>query len=227
MTKARSNATAPAAKGEIVVGTGSDVSGILAAGSANQVLTVDSATATGLKWAAAPTSQDNWVLLNPGGTALTGAGTITVSGISGRNKIAMFVDDASATENGPYFAFRINGDTGNNYWNFYNQVIPLTTYDVSMWNHFGGALDRFSFARLSVGASTGTVAGGIIIQGCNTSGAKIVQWNGSGSNAGGSQAYAALVGSGWYDSSSTISSVSVVVGNGNFDAGTLYVYATS
>lgn len=52
MTKARSNATAPAAKGELVIGTGTDTSGVLSVGSANQVLTVDSSTATGLKWAA-------------------------------------------------------------------------------------------------------------------------------------------------------------------------------
>jgi hypothetical protein len=53
MTKARSNATAPNAKGTLVVGSGTDASSTLAVGSANQVLTVDSSTATGLKWAAA------------------------------------------------------------------------------------------------------------------------------------------------------------------------------
>ncbi len=54
MTKARSNATAPNAKGTLVVGNGTDASTTLAvASTAGYVLTVDSAEATGVKWAAA------------------------------------------------------------------------------------------------------------------------------------------------------------------------------
>ena len=54
MTKSRSNATAPNAKGTLVVGNGTDASTTLAvASTAGYVLTVDSAQATGLKWAAA------------------------------------------------------------------------------------------------------------------------------------------------------------------------------
>jgi len=60
MTKSRSNATAPNAKGTLVVGNGTDASTTLAvASTAGYVLTVDSAQATGLKWAV------------PGGAAYT------------------------------------------------------------------------------------------------------------------------------------------------------------
>lgn len=53
MTKSRSNAVAPAAKGQLVVGTGTDASTTLAvASTAGYLLSVDSAEATGLKWAA-------------------------------------------------------------------------------------------------------------------------------------------------------------------------------
>lgn len=53
ITKASSSAVAPGAKGDLVVGSATNDSGILAVGSTNQVLTVDSSTATGLKWATA------------------------------------------------------------------------------------------------------------------------------------------------------------------------------
>ena len=58
MTKSRSNAVAPAAKGQLVVGSGTDASTTLAvASTAGYLLTVDSAETTGLKWAAASTGK--------------------------------------------------------------------------------------------------------------------------------------------------------------------------
>ena len=49
------------AKGDLIVGTGDDAVARLAVGTNNQVLTADSSTATGLKWAAAGTG--DWKLL--------------------------------------------------------------------------------------------------------------------------------------------------------------------
>jgi len=53
VTITNSMATAIDAKGDLIVGTGADAFSRLAVGSNNQVLTADSSTATGLKWAAA------------------------------------------------------------------------------------------------------------------------------------------------------------------------------
>jgi hypothetical protein len=53
ITKATASSVAPAAKGDLVVGSGTNDAAVLAVGSADQVLTVDSSTSTGLKWAAA------------------------------------------------------------------------------------------------------------------------------------------------------------------------------
>jgi hypothetical protein len=78
ITKASSNAVAPAAKGDLVVGSATNDSGVLAVGSTDQVLTVDSSTATGLKWAGI--SAGGMTLLST--TTLSGA-TTTISGISG------------------------------------------------------------------------------------------------------------------------------------------------
>jgi len=52
ITKATASSIAPAAKGDLVVGSATNDAAVLAVGSANQVLTVDSSTGTGLKWAA-------------------------------------------------------------------------------------------------------------------------------------------------------------------------------
>jgi hypothetical protein len=51
ITKATASSIAPAAKGDLVVGTATNDADILAVGTTSQVLTVDSSTSTGLKWA--------------------------------------------------------------------------------------------------------------------------------------------------------------------------------
>ena len=61
-------------------------------GANDTVLTADSSTATGLKWAAPGGAGANYTLLNAGGTALTGATTITVSGISGMSSLFVRID---------------------------------------------------------------------------------------------------------------------------------------
>lgn len=67
------------AKGDIIAATAADTADRLAVGTNNQVLTVDSTTATGLKWAT-PAAAGGKTLLST--TALSGT-TTTVSGISG------------------------------------------------------------------------------------------------------------------------------------------------
>ena len=52
MTKARSNATAEAAKGDLRAGTGTNLSGILAVGNNGETLVADSSTSTGLRYQA-------------------------------------------------------------------------------------------------------------------------------------------------------------------------------
>ena len=53
ITKASSNAVAPAAKGDLIAGTTTNDSGVLAVGANGTVLTAASGETTGLKWAAA------------------------------------------------------------------------------------------------------------------------------------------------------------------------------
>jgi hypothetical protein len=96
------------AKGDLIVATAADTPARLAVGSANQVLTVDSSTATGLKWATP--SSGGMTLLST--TTLTGADTINITGISTDYvdlEIHMY-GITNATANG-HLQIRFNGST--------------------------------------------------------------------------------------------------------------------
>lgn len=68
------------AKGDLIVGTGADTfSKLTVASTANWTLVVDSAEATGLKWAA-PAASGGMTLINTGGTTLSGS-SVTISSI--------------------------------------------------------------------------------------------------------------------------------------------------
>ena len=213
------------AKGDLIVATAADSVDRLAVGSANQVLTVDSSTATGLKWATPAGSGANWTLLNAGGTALTGAQTITVSGISGADKIMVLLDDASSASAGSLIGIRLNADTGNNYYSTGATNDGLSTYASTYLAREEGSTSVFRVGLMS-GAAGSTVCGYVLISGCNSSGVKVMTSAGTGTAAGNNDHRAYYMG-GYYNSSSVITSVSVFSFTGNFDAGTVFVYTSA
>jgi hypothetical protein len=107
MTKSRSNATAPNAKGTLVVGNGTDASTTLAvASTAGYVLTVDSAEATGLKWAAA--SAGGWTLLYT--VNLSGATAVTQNvDFTGYQQAIVVVDNTKDSANTYNLTTQFNG----------------------------------------------------------------------------------------------------------------------
>jgi hypothetical protein len=222
ITKATASSVAPAAKGDLVVGSATNDAAVLTVGANDTVLTADSSTATGLKWAAAAGGGSNFTLLNSGGTALTGAGTITVSGISGQNKLMLVFGDVGATSTGnTYLNVRLNTDTGSNYYSYGIKFAGPTSYSPdNLTYRFGNAATSIRIATRN--ASSGYYTGYFLLDGCNASGVKVYQAAGSG-ESGGSQSQEAYVTGGYYDSSSTISSVSLNLSANNFNAGTLFV----
>jgi len=210
------------AKGDILVGTGADTPGRLAVGTDGQYLKADSTTGTGLAWTAL-SSGKTWTLLNAGGTALTGAATITVSGISNVEDLMIFVVQASSANASSLIALRFNGDTAANYGNVGFDINPSSTYSASSYGiQQNTANDRFNLTTMSSNAGS-QVTGGVWVSGGKSTGIKAIIGNAGASAAGGSsQSITSQIG--FYSASAAITSVSAVSSSGNFDNGTLYVY---
>jgi hypothetical protein len=174
-----------------------------------------------LKWQAASGGGANWTLLNSGGTALSGSSTVTVSGISGKDKIWVLVDSAVAGSS-INLDMRVNTDSGGNYFSvgFRNEL--ASSYGVSGY----GAQSNLTGTEIGLATTGGAsvIANATaIITGANASGVK--QWSifGSG-NATASMRQ--MWRGGVYTGSSTISSISIL-GSANFTGGTVYVYTSA
>jgi hypothetical protein len=190
-------------------------------GTTGQVLTVSGGVPA---WAAAPVSGTSWTLLNSGGTALTGAQTITVSGISGKNKILMLISGASSANASSFIDVRLNTDTGNNYQSHGWFIVNASGYASSNFGGESSTQSAINIARMGSSA-TSTVHGSILLDGCNTTGVKSFQASGAMVESfDGGRIYNT---SGYYNSASTISSISLVSSTGNFDAGTIFVYTSA
>jgi hypothetical protein len=208
--------------GDIMYASSASNPARLGIGTAGQVLTVNSG-ATAPEWAAA-SGGSNWTLLNAGGTTLTGAQTITISGISGKSKIMIFVSGAGSASNSSDISVRLNTDTAGNYYYFGNEISAAASYDFSNFDAFTFTAE--TFIRLGRSSSnSGTSNGYCLLDGCNASGVKTFQVVGGGSAASSGDRYNSF--GGYYNSATTISSVSMFSSSGNFDAGTVYVYTSA
>lgn len=190
-------------------------------GANNTVLTADSTTATGLKWAAPASSAPSWSLLNSGGTTLSGSST-TVSGISGVNQILIILEGASMAALS-HLSLRLNADTGTNYANFGIKFSQTASTSTGLDEEQGFSSNRWQIGYPSV--ATRSVSGGILIQGCNGSGLKVCYIT-TGTLWGTSDTAISKTMYGLYSGTSTISSIEIGSQSSTFDAGKVYVYTS-
>ena len=138
------------AKGDIIAATAADTVARLAVGSNDQVLTADSSTATGLKWAT-PAA---------GGMTLLTSGTLssdvlTLSSISGSyEQLRLKIMDIDPTGN-IYPTFRFNSDSGGNYQYFRQRNLGGTVGEQGYNNQ--------TSMQANYDAFPGTPNGGVII----------------------------------------------------------------
>jgi len=172
------------------------------------------------------TGPTGWNLLNAGGTALTGAATITVSGLSAKELLVIIIGASSANTTSN-ISLRLNADSGANYtWaGFY--INAASAY--SSGNRQGDGLysgdTSFLFGRMADAAGAGSaVFGSAYLDLADTTGWKRVDIVGGGDS---SAQQILTTRQGIYEASAAITSISIISSTGNFDAGTVYVMGAS
>jgi len=216
-------ATIVDAKGDIIAGTAADAVSRLAVGANDTVLTADSTTATGMKWAAAAAPTASFSLINAGGTTLTAATTITVSGISGMAQLLIYVEDASSVNASSYISIQFNADAGNH--NFLSaQIVASATYSSTLFGtQNSGVTTEVILGQTSSNPVT-RLNGTVMVFGCNSSGIKTFQSIGGGTANTNQRLYTS---GGFYSGTSTISSIKIISSTGNFDNGKIFIYGSA
>ena len=221
VTVTNSMATEIDAKGDLVAGTGADTFARLGVGANNTVLTADSTAATGLKWAAPAAADKTFSLVSA--TALSGS-TTTVTGITGDNIFILIIGASSSGGSTP-LRMRFNTDTGANYGFGIGVYESATSYAAGNLQNQGEAPASNTYIQLGWFSNNAgsTYSGAAMVFGTNTAGIKPVLHSGSPNAAGGVN-HSSAFGGGTYSGTSAITSVSVLITSGTFDAGTIYVY---
>jgi hypothetical protein len=217
VTVTNSMATAIDAKGDLVPGTGADTFARLAVGANDTVLTADSSTATGLKWAT-PAGGGGMTLLST--TSLSGSGTVTISSINQTYKnLYIYIKDFYATTNSVINLYFNSSGTRYNYSTVENGSGQGNT---SGWSTIRNVATLYNGTGGYGDGSVSNTATLIIYDYSRSSSMKNFLWFGGGIE-GPATTWDSWSGGGVYMGLSAITSISTYMAS-NFSAGTMYIY---
>jgi len=202
------------AKGDLLVGTADNTIGRLAVGTNGQVLTADSTAATGTKWASATSAGSSFSLLSS--TSLSGSSSVTISSLSGYDKLFFVISNLSAAAGNYFVGVRFNGDTSGNYTMGAVQHLVTNTYAQSFISN-----TQIKFGETPSGAGD-QMHGFMSIFGANSTGTKMFTLDAAGNNTG----FQGYSGGGNYAGTSVISSFTIYITGSTFDLGTIYTYGS-
>ena len=207
--------------GDIIYSSSGSTPARLGIGTSGQVIGIAAGVPA---WTTPSAAGKDFTLLNAGGTALTGAATITVSGISGQDTIYVIIRDASSASASSRIAVRVNGVTTSSYDAVGSKLVAETPYNVGVLARIGATDSKIIVGKMGNNAAS-QVGAYCKIDGCSTGGVKMFQYAGTGNDGGGAN-QEQWVGAA-YIATTAITSVSVFSETGNFDNGTMYVYASA
>lgn len=200
------------AKGDLISATGADTPARLAVGANDTVLTADSSTSTGLKWAAP--AAGGMTLINTGGTALTGS-SITIDTIPGTYKnLQLIVVNPNPASDADYLRVRINGDSNTRYRFFADDTTENIAFSDNTI-YLTGAVDN--------GTADGIVYANFYDY-ANTSTWKLVEFASASNYYADTAKVAARSGHWVFNQTGAITSLVISFFGGNMDSGTAYLY---
>lgn len=224
ITKATASSVAPATAGDLVYGSGTNDAAVLALGTAGQVLAVNSG-ADAPEWVTPAAPASNFTLKNAGGTSLTGS-AVTISGISGADKILVLIGEASSTAQS-FYTITVNSLTSSIYYHFGININPQDPISFNAFNNINSAaVSSISMGQNSTNAAS-VVTAALSISGANSAGVKVISGVGGGNSASGTAGQILTTFQGYIDTSAAITSVTVTSGVGTFDAGTVFVFTSA
>jgi hypothetical protein len=195
----------------------------LGIGSTGQVLTVAGGVPS---WATAAGGVSGLTLLNSGGTSLSGSST-TVSGISSKNVVYVYINGVQTNSGTSTIRFRLNGSTTQaDYIANINGIQSNPSYSSDFNQQGQQGTNPDGFRAFLASDNTSSVGGGsILILGADTTNVKPCIIQGYATGAGGNY-QTATNGTGLFVPASAITSMTVSC-NATFTAGTMYVYTTA
>jgi hypothetical protein len=209
-------------KGDVVTATASATPARLGVGSNGQVLTADSTTATGIKWAT-PATPTGWTFLTS--ASVTSGSTVVITGLSSYNRIMIGIAGLVPSNGSSYLNYWVNNKT---------QSFKGTSTQISD-NPPSGT----SISQISTGVVNNTyVLGNVAVQGSGgsisiadnlTSTGKKVESKQVGVYSTGTTIYTVTFNDTILDTSSAVSSVTFALefGTATFTAGTYTVWGST